>query len=80
MHVLRYGAESRKPSQCIKLVNACIKIWSQCVKVGNACIKISNGSFLAPWDTFWHCETFFEKILKIHGRPARADIITPADN
>ena len=26
MHVLRYGAESRKPSQCIKIGNACIKI------------------------------------------------------
>ena len=26
MHVLRYGAESRKPSQCIKKGNACIKI------------------------------------------------------
>ena len=37
MHVLRYGAENRKPSQCIKIVNACIKIWSQCIKVGDAC-------------------------------------------
>ena len=27
MHVLRYGSESRKPSQCIKICNACIKIW-----------------------------------------------------
>ena len=26
MHVLRYGAESRKPSQYIKIGNACIKI------------------------------------------------------
>ena len=26
MHVLRYGAESRKPSQCIKIGNACNKI------------------------------------------------------
>ena len=25
-NVLRYGAESRKPSQCIKIGNACIKI------------------------------------------------------
>ena len=31
---------SRKPSQCIKMVNACIKIWSQCIEVCNACIKI----------------------------------------
>ena len=35
-------AESRKPTQCIKI--ACIKIWSrkpsQCIKIGNACIKI----------------------------------------
>ena len=39
MHVLRYGAESRKLSQCIKLGNACIKIWSskptQCIKIGS---------------------------------------------
>ena len=28
-NVLRYGAESRKPTQCIKLGNACIKIWSR---------------------------------------------------
>ena len=26
MHVLRYGAESRKPKQCVKIGNACIKI------------------------------------------------------
>ena len=29
MHVLRYGAESQKPTQCIKIGNACIKIWSR---------------------------------------------------
>ena len=28
MHVLRYGAESRKPTRCIKTGNACINIWS----------------------------------------------------
>ena len=28
-NVLRYGAESRKPTQCIKIGNACIKIWSR---------------------------------------------------
>ena len=41
-NVLTYGAESRKPSQCIKIGNACIRIWSrkpsQCIKI--ACIKI----------------------------------------
>ena len=29
MHVLRYGAESRKPIQIIKIGNGCIKIWSR---------------------------------------------------
>ena len=29
LHVLRYGAESRKPTQCIEIGNACIKIWSR---------------------------------------------------
>ena len=42
MHVLRYGAESQKRSQCIRIGNACIKIWSrkpsQCIEM--ACIKI----------------------------------------
>ena len=52
MHVLRYGAESRKPSQCIKIGNACIKICSQCIKIGNACIKIWNAHFR-------HCATIF---------------------
>ena len=28
-HVLRYGAEGRKPSQCIKVGNACFKIWNR---------------------------------------------------
>ena len=28
-NVLRYGAESRKPTQCIKIGNVCIKIWSR---------------------------------------------------
>ena len=64
MHVLRYGAESRKPSQCIKIGDACIKI-------GNACIKIWNDLFSALCDNFRHCEFFFEKSSKIHGRPAR---------
>ena len=29
MHVLRYGAESRKPTQCIKKGNVYIMIWSR---------------------------------------------------
>ena len=61
MHVLRYGAESRKPSQCIKIVNACIKIWSQGIKVGGACIRIWNRVFSALCDNFPHCETFSKK-------------------
>ena len=29
MHVLRYGAESWEPIQCIKIGNACINIWTR---------------------------------------------------
>ena len=29
MHVLRYGAESRKPTECIRIGNACIMMWSR---------------------------------------------------
>ena len=29
MYVLGCGAESRKPTQCIKIGDACIKIWSR---------------------------------------------------
>ena len=29
LNVLRYGVESRKPIQCIKIGDACIKIWSR---------------------------------------------------
>ena len=36
MHVLRYGAESLKPSECIKLGNARIKIGDACIKIGNS--------------------------------------------
>ena len=42
MQVLRFGAESRKPSQCIKIGNACNKIGDACIKIGNACNKIRN--------------------------------------
>ena len=35
-NVLRYGAESRKLSQCIKIGNACIKIGDACIKIGNS--------------------------------------------
>ena len=35
-NVLRYGAESRKSSQCIKIGNVCIKIGDACVTVGNS--------------------------------------------
>ena len=81
MHVLRYGAESRKPSQCIKIGNACISIWSQkpsqCIKIGNACFKIWNANFR-------HCATvfgtvrFFRKDFWL-APPARI-IMTPADS
>ena len=94
MHVLRYGAVSQKPSQCIKIVNACIKIRDACIKIGNSiwlcisisysssqCIKIWNGSFSALCDNFRHCETFSKKISKNLGCPPPGRIIiTPADN
>ena len=65
MHVLRYGAENRKPSRCIKIGNACIKIW--------------NRVFSALCDNFRQCD-IFEKIQKfLAGSPARKTI-TPADN
>ena len=35
-NVLRYGAESRRPSQCIKIGNACIKIAVAFIKIGNS--------------------------------------------
>ena len=61
---------SRKPSQCIKLVNACIKIWSQCIEVCNACIKIWNRVFSALCDNF---RRIFSKNSKIFScSPARA--------
>ena len=56
MHVLRYGAESRKPTEFIKIGNACIKIW--------------NDSFSALCDIFLHCE--IDTNSKNFGRPARA--------
>ena len=72
---------SRKPSQCIKMVNACIKIWSQCIEVCNACIRIWNRVFSALCDNF---RQIFAK--KFFGCPPPARIIftariinTPAD-
>ena len=71
----RYGAESRKPTQCIKIGNACIKIWSRkpshCIKIGNACIKIWNDSFSALCAIFGTVR-FFRKNSKNFGWPARA--------
>ena len=36
MHLLRYGAESQRPSQCNKIGNACIKIGDACTKIGKS--------------------------------------------
>ena len=36
MHVLRYRAQSQKPSPCITIGNACIKIGDSCNKIGNS--------------------------------------------
>ena len=66
MHVLRYGAESRKPTPCIKIGKACIKIWRQCIKMGNACIKIWNRIFSVLCDIFSAQWDFFEKIFWVH--------------
>ena len=79
MHVLRYGAESRKPTQGVKIGNACIKIWSrkpsQCIKIGNACTKIWNRVFSAQFSVL---RGIFEKKF---GPPAPARIIiTRADS
>ena len=65
MHVLRYGADSRKQSRCIRIGIACIKIW--------------NRVFSALCDNFRHCE-IFSKIQKILGGSLARIIITPADN
>ena len=54
MQVLRYGADSRKPSQSIKIGDACIKI-------SNACIKIRNWVFSVLCDIFRHYEIFSKK-------------------
>ena len=83
-NVLRYGAESRKSTQCIKIGNACIKIWSrkpsQGIKIGDACIKIRNRVFSALCDNFRHCEIFFEKKFNFFWCPPPALIFTtPAD-
>ena len=67
---------SRKPSQCIKMVNACIKIWSQCIEVCNACIKIWKWVFSALCDNF---RQIFSKKFFPAAPPARI-IMTPADN
>ena len=80
MHVLRYGAESRKPSQSIKRVNACIKKRSQCIKVGDACIKLWNRVLSALCDIFRHWEIFWKKFQKFMAGPPARIIITPADN
>ena len=62
-HVLRYGAESRKPNQCIKIGNACIKIWN----------RVFLAHFSALCDNFRYCEIFSKKIQKFLAGPARAD-------
>ena len=70
---------SRKPSQCIKMVNACIKIWSQCIEVCNACTKIWNRVFSALCDNFRQIS--FRKIQRFFpaAPPARINM-TPVDN
>ena len=80
MHVLRFGVESRNPSQCIRIVNACIKIRSQCIKVGDACIRKLNSLFSALCDIFRHCEIFSKKVQKFMAGPPARIIITPAEN
>ena len=64
MHVLRYGAESRRPSRSIKIGNACIKIW--------------NRVFSALCDNFRHWD-FFEKNQNFSAGPPARIIITPVD-
>ena len=73
MHVLRYGAESRKPSQCIEIANACIKIGMHVLRYaiafGKAIVRLIVKRY--GMTLFRHCaknfgtvrlfgETFFE--------------------
>ena len=58
MHVLRYGAESREPTQCIKIGNACVKIWSQ-VNVLRYVMHVLRYGLGCFCHIFRHCATIF---------------------
>ena len=81
MHVLRYGAESRKPSQCIKKGNACIKIGMHVLRYAIAFGNVEALGIVRlnvlryGIGHFRHCATifvtvrFFEEIEKCFGCP-----------
>ena len=85
MHVLRYGAESGKPSQCIKIGNACKKIKNR-LKIGaesrvnvlRYVMQVLGYRIGCFRHIFRHCEEKNSKNIWL-GPPARI-IITPADN
>ena len=77
MHVLGFAAESRKPSQCIKIGNVCIKIWSR-VNVLRYVMHVLRYGIGCFCHNFRHCETFSKKVF---GWPPPASIIfSPVDN
>ena len=86
MHVLRHGAENRKPSQCIKIGNACIKIEMHVLRYGVNVLRYVMHVLRYGIGCFRHCATilatvrFFEKIKNFWCPPPARIIITPADN
>ena len=61
-NVLRYGAESRKPTQCIKIGDACIKIGDACIKIGDACIKIGSRLNVLRYGMFRQCIKIWSRL------------------
>ena len=70
MHVLRYGAESRKPTQCIRIGNACIKILN----------RVFSAQFSALCDNFRYCEIFPKKFQNFLAGPPARIVITVRTN
>ena len=64
MHVLRYGAESRKPSQCIRISKACIKIGVHVLRYaiafGKAIVRLIVKRY--GMTLFLHCATIFDTV------------------
>ena len=75
-NVIKYGAESRKPTQCLKIGNARIKIGDARNSIdysSSQWVKIWNDPFSAVCDNFRHCETSsksFSELIFFAGPPA----------